>query len=306
MEKKPTKVRTLINHVDNDFKKDYPKIKLVNIESDLKSTRKNILDVYNKDLENQKVALEEAIKLTISIHNLNKSLFLDEHYVHTFIVLSANIINLLIGIKDSLQNGLLNCSKILYRSLIESIHIFQASLYDDELRDRFMNLEMYDNNEFYFENFSKNRLFNKCTDFYKSLDIEKKKIEYLVERKKTITKFLSESVHSSYNAAHSNYIMITLDFDISNDYYGKITTGYPKILSSLLEDLVIYNTIYKAYVEKNLDKFNTESDEFILYTFSSDKFNLVTSLYLDDFFAQVEEVNKEIENIKESINENNA
>ncbi|MNQ62254.1 hypothetical protein D3C85_765940 [compost metagenome] len=301
MEKKPTKVRTLINHVDTDFKKNNPKIKLVNIESDLKSTRKKILDVYNKDLENQKVILEEAIKLSISLHNLNKSLFSEEHYAHTFVVLSANIINISLGIKDNLQNGLLNCAKVLYRTLIESIHIFQASLFDDELRDRFMNLEMYDNNDFYFENFSKNKLFNKCTDFYKSLEIEDKKIEYLIERKKTITKFLSESVHSSYNAAHSNYITMTLDFGISNDYYDKITIGYPKILASLIEDLVIYNTVYKTYIEKNLTKFNAESDEFILYNFYSDKFDLITSLYLDDFFLETDEVNKEIQNIKRNI-----
>ncbi|MNX35736.1 hypothetical protein D3C86_660080 [compost metagenome] len=94
---------------------------------------------------------------------------------------------------------------------------------------------------------------------------------------------------------------MTLDFGISNDYYDKITIGYPKILASLIEDLVIYNTVYKTYIEKNLTKFNAESDEFILYNFYSDKFDLITSLYLDDFFLETDEVNKEIQNIKRNI-----
>ena len=298
MKDKPQKVKTVSQHFDSDFKKLNPNIKLVNLETELKIARKKLNSKY-QILENQNSTLDEAIKLCISIHNFNKSNYIEENYAHTFIVLSANIINYLIAIRDNLQNGLLNSAKILFRSLMESSQIFQACLFDSELKNRFMNLEMYDNNDFYFQNFSRNKLYQKCIDFYKSLDLEEKRIEYFTERKKYLTKFLSESVHSSYNAANSNYIMFSLDFeDISNDVFGKITTGYPKIITAIIEEIAIINFVYKKHISKNISDFNQGTNEFKIYDFYSDKFGQIVSLYLDDFNLFTKEVNTKIEEIK--------
>lgn len=293
MEGKPAKVKTLLNYSNEEFKKENHEIKLIKLDSDLRSTKKHLSDLYFENFENEDNVLKEAINVAISINNLNKSVFVEEHYAHTYIVLSANVVNLLLGIKDNLHNGLPNCAKILFRPLIEAIHVFQASLYDEDLKEGFMNLEMYDNNNFYFENFSKGKLFKKCTEFYKSLGIDEAKINYLTERNKSITKFLSESVHSSYNAAFSSFITATIDYDISDNHLGKITLAYPKILSLLIEEIVAYNTVYKTYIEKNKDKFDVNSPEFKLYNLYSDRFDTLTALYLDDFFAKIEKVNTE-------------
>jgi hypothetical protein len=101
--------------------------------------------------------------------------------------------------------------------------------------------ELYDNNDFYWKHFSKDKLPNEYKKLFEKLSITPEYIQFLIDRRKKQKSFLSESIHSSFNASFSNFIMTDLNFEFSESYWGKITSAYPMMLMDLIQDIYIFD-----------------------------------------------------------------
>lgn len=281
----------------------------INIESNLKNRNPKLLKLLSEKLDDQLVIYDESLKLIISIHELCKQHFIEKHYAASFIVLSAKMVSLMLGIRQMLYSGLSDCVKNLNRPLIETLDVFQACLSDTELNNSFSRIEeKYDNNEFYFKNFSKGKLDKQIAKLYEKLLLQKDDIKYLEERKKANKTFLSESIHSSYNASFSSYLMLTLDLDIENNIYGKITIGYPRLLVSLIEEIFIFNNILRMSIEKDIcSDFENISNQsnFPIYKLYSEKYELLCDIYLEKLHKDSNSYSESIAEIRKAFEENN-
>jgi hypothetical protein len=303
------KARTISNKFEKENSqifKDNPRIK---IDTNLKNRSPKLLKTLSEKLDDQLIICDEGIKLIISLHELCKQHLLDKNYAPSFVVLSAKMVSLMLGIRQMIYQGLSDCVKNLNRPLIESFEVFQACLIDEKLNTSFSNTEeMYDNNKFYFENFSKGKLDKQLTKLYENISLEKENVQYIESRKKAVKTFLSESIHSSFNAAFSSYLMMTVDFDIDDNLYGKITIGYPRMLLTLIEDIYIFNNVVRLSIEKNvcLDfKDISNQKGFQLYEFYSEKYDLLCNLYFEKMHNDANLYSKFIDDIKDAFEKDN-
>lgn len=189
-----------------------------------------------------------------------------------------------------ISSGLLDSTKTLNRTLIETIDIFFGCLGNHNLNSAFGNIdEIYDSNKFYFENFSKGKLQKECSKLFKNLKLTPEYIEFLEGRRKEQHEFLSGSIHASFNSSFANYIMTDFDLKLDSSVFGKITTGFPKALMQLIEDIYILNTILQYSLEQKvcseLEEIET-GNCYPLYRFYSDKYNI---LYAENYEKLVEQ-----------------
>ena len=312
-EEKLPKAKTISIRFDKDYLKGNSFNPRINLDHILKIQNKKLSKTLNENLEDHLVIYDEGLKLIISIHELCKSHLLQKNYASSFVVLSAKMVSLMLGIRQMIHSGLSDCMKNLNRPLIESFDTFQACLINQELNNAFSNTnEMYDNNDFFWKNFAKGKLNKECNKLYEKLEIEKDIIKYIEERKKLIKSYLSESIHSSFNAAFSSYLMMTIDFNISSDIYGKITTGFPRLLISLIEEISIFNTIFKLSLDKNISKdfLGIENQPtYKNYEFYQNKYGALCEIFLEklenDFIEMSNQINEIKNQIKEEFEEKN-
>jgi hypothetical protein len=305
------KARTISNKFEKENSQVFKENPRIKIETNLKSKSTKLAKTLSEKLDDQLVIYEEGIKLIISLHKICEQHNLNNnHAPSSFVVLSAKMVSLLLGIRQMTLQGFSDCVKSLNRPLIESFEVFQACLIDNKLNASFSNTdEMYDNNKFYFENFSKGKLDKHLSKLYEDIALEKENIQYLETRKKALKTFLSESIHSSFNAAFSSYLMMTVDFDIDDSLYGKITTAFPRMLLALIEDIYIFNNIVKLSIEKNvcpeLEQISTQKG-YELYNFYSTKYDLLCNLYFEKMQDDVSTYTKFIDDVKKAFENNNG
>jgi len=114
--------------------------------------------------------------------------------------------------------------------------------------------ELYDNNDFYWKHFSKDKLPNEYKKLFDKLSITPEYIQFLIDRRKKQKSFLSESIHSSFSASFSNFIMTDLNFEFSESYWGKITSAYPMMLMDLIQDIYIFDQIFYKVLEQKINQ----------------------------------------------------
>ena len=282
-----------------------------NIDKILDSKYKECKQILNDNLDDYLSLYDDGLKLIIRIHELTKKNHLDNKMGLTFVVLSSKIVTLMIGIRKMIYSGLSDSLKNLNRPLIETIDIFYASIINKDLSDSFSKVdELYDNNKFYWENFSKDKLSKQCNKLFCEISMTDEYIEFLNERRKKLKSFFSESIHSSFNSAFSNYTMFTLDFDFSDNYYGKVTTAYPSILMTLIEEIYIFSNVFYISLDKKISEdfvniemhnvdplyfhFHTKFD--YLYT-KNHKILTVQSELHSNFISEIMEEVKKINNL---------
>lgn len=270
-------LKELSFNLDKEFHKNSKIDPRMNLDSILNNRQDKLSKTLHEKLEDFLVMYDNGLKLTIKIHEMFKEHYTEKKIGFAYLVLTGKMVTLLIGIRKMMFSGLNDCTKSLNRPLIETLDIFYACLINKELSDRFSKSdELYDNSKFYWENFSKDKLTKECTKLYETIEIDKEGIVYLNTRRKNLKAFFSESIHSSYNSAFANYMMLTLDFDIDDNYLGKITTANPKMLLGLIEEIFILNNIFKTVLEKKITedlKDIEKQNAYALYLFFSDKFD---------------------------------
>ncbi len=232
------------------------KVHTIDFEIDLPELlKKEEIDINNDllPLKNYLILYDESIKMVLTIHELLEKKTFDTKSNHTLLILSSKVLSSLIAIRKLLHSGLVDSTKNINRTLLETIDIFFACIIDSELNRSFGNTElMYDNNDFYWKNLTSKKLSLKCSELFKKLKINTDYIDYLLERRKNLKSFLSESIHSSFNSSFVTYLMFDLNFDIENKKLGKVTTAYPKMLMALIEDIYIFTEIFQNSVEQNI------------------------------------------------------
>ena len=167
------------------------------LEDILDNKKSELSDILKSELIEHLALFDEGVKLVGQIQELCESNYLENKKGMTFFILSSKILSNLLGIRSTLYSGLSDCTKILKRPLIESIDIFFACLINKELSDKFSNNnELYDSNEFYWKNFSKNKLNKEYNKLFQKLNINSSYIQFLNDRRKNQKSYLSESIHS--------------------------------------------------------------------------------------------------------------
>lgn len=248
-------LKTKANSIDEDYLTITGLDPKMNIDDILDSKIVESKTILHEKLEDYLILLDEGIKVVIKMHEICKSNNLKKKSGFAFVVLTAKFISLFIGIRKMIYSGLVDCIKNLNRPLIETIDIFYACLNNKELSDAFARThEMYDNNKFYWDKFSKDKLSKEYISLFNKLSLDKDYIEFLNSRRKSLRSFLSESIHSSFNATFSNYTMCTLDLEFSDNYYGKVTTAYPRILMTLIEEIYILTSVFSLTLEHKIAK----------------------------------------------------
>jgi hypothetical protein len=241
-------------NLDKQFKKSF---KLVPIDLDMiiETQFKKNEKILHKGLDDYLVLFDDGLNLIIQIHEVCKSIHEKTKSGLSFLVLSSKLISLLIGIRKMIYSGLPDCIKNLQRPFIETIDIFFACIINDKLNESFSNTnELYDNNDFYWKHFSKDKLPNEYKKLFEKLSITPDYIQFLIDRRKKQKSFLSESIHSSFNASLANFIMTDLNFEFSESYWGKITSAYPMMLMDLIQDIYIFDQIFYKVLEQKINK----------------------------------------------------
>jgi len=227
--------------LDKAFKRNFGLNDSVELDNKLENQSKKNKKILDKELESYLVLFDDGLNLIIQIHEVCKSTHHEDKSGLSFLVLSSKLITLLIGIRKMIYSGLPDCIKNLQRPFIETIDIFFACIINDKLNESFSSTnELSDNNDFYWKHFSKDKLPSEYKKLFEKLSITPDYIQFLIDRRKKQKSFLSESIHSSFNASFSNYIMTDLNFEFSESYWGKITSAYPMMLMDLIQDIYIF------------------------------------------------------------------
>ena len=241
--------------LDKAFKKKFGLKGSVELDNKLESQSKKNKKILDKELEHYLVLFDDGLNLIIQIHELCKSIQEKNKTGLSFVVLSSKLITLLIGIRKMIYSGLPDCIKNLQRPFIETIDIFLACIINDKLNESFSSTnELYDNNDFYWKHFSKDKLPNEYKKLFDKLSITPEYIQFLIDRRKKQKSFLSESIHSSFSASFSNFIMTDLNFEFSESYWGKITSAYPMMLMDLIQDIYIFDQIFYKVLEQKINQ----------------------------------------------------
>lgn len=253
IEFKTLNLKTISNDIDCNFQTIYGIDATINVDTILESTQDECKNILIGKLEDYLIVLDDGIKLVIRIHELCKQNQLKTSKGLAFVVLSSKMVSLLIGIRKMIYSGLADCIKNLNRPLIETVDVFYACLINKELSDSFARTdEIYDNNEFYWKKFSKDKLSKEYNKLFRKLSITEDYIKFLNIRRTYLRSFFSESIHSSFNASFTNYTMCTLDLEFCDNYYGKVTTAYPMMLMKLIEEIYILNKIFYITLEQKI------------------------------------------------------
>jgi hypothetical protein len=241
--------------LDKAFKRNFGLNGSVELDKKLENQSKKNKKILDKELESYLVLFDDGLNLIIQIHEVCKSTHQENKSGISFLILSSKLITLLIGIRKMIYSGLPDCIKNLQRPFIETIDVFFACIINDKLNESFSSTnELYDNNDFYWKHFSKDKLPNEYKKLFEKLSITPEYIQFLIDRRKKQKSFLSESIHSSFNASFSNFIMTDLNFEFSESYWGKITSAYPMMLMDLIQDIYIFDQIFYKVLEQKINQ----------------------------------------------------
>lgn len=250
---KPYNVKPVSKDLDRIFKKNTGIDPVMNLDLILRQNFKKNNELLASKMEDYLIIFDEGIKTIIRLHELCKQNQKDNSVGFSFIVLTAKLVTLSIGIRQMVHSGFVDCSKNLQRPFIETIDVFYACLVNTELNKAFANTEKsYDSNSFYWKNFSNNKLEKDHLKLFHKIKVTEDYIKFLTERRKRQRSFLSESIHVSFTSSMANYLMATLDWEISLSYYGKITVAYPMLLMDLIEEIYLLNQIFFNALHHNV------------------------------------------------------
>jgi len=246
-------IKIVSQKADEEFYKQKSNTPPIDLDSVLSERYKEFDNLLNSKLSDHLVLFDDGIKTIIGIHEICKHNYGETKEGLSFVILSSKMVGLLLGIRKMIYSGLGDCIKNLNRPLIETIDVFFACLINKELSDSFARKDKsYDNNDFYWKNFAKDKLSKECNKLFRSLLITEEYISFLNNKRKDQRSFLSQSIHSSFNASFASYIMSTIDFNISDSCFGKITTAFPMLIMRLIEDIYIFDSIFYAALDKEI------------------------------------------------------
>lgn len=191
------------------------------------------------------------------------------------------------------------------------MEIFFACLIDKDFAEEYGNLNiMYDNNEFWRNKINGNKLDKYINRIFDEFGYPKEsKREYFKRREKS-RKFLSETLHASFNSTYSSYLMFTLDMNFSDNILGKITTAYPMAMYELLSDICLLNAIFFLAIDTEKAHAFSKSDivgpDKLNYNHFMKAYDTVYDLYCKDLYKKAYDINELLHGLHEYFLESEA
>lgn len=240
------------------------------------------------------VLFDSALALYQSVLEIFKEAAAKDNEDITYLVLSSKIFSLMLGMRKLLYAGHTDSYKCLLRPLLESHDTFYTSLVNSDFSKEYGNItSLYDNNDFWYRKGKGNKIKKFIHQLYRILGADTDFISDFDDRRENQQRYLSESLHSSFNASFSTYFTPTLDGDMRH-MYGDVTVSYPLLILNTIDEASHFHHILKAVCEKddllNLS-FAPYFKENVLYNYRFDKFALLYQAYRPALFELKEETN---------------
>jgi len=305
---KPYNIKPIAKDLDNVFRKTTGINPVMNLDKILNQNLIKNKKLLSTKMEDYLLVFDEGIKTIIRIHELCKQNQIDNNKKgFSFTVLTAKLVTLSIGIRQMLYSGFVDCTKNLYRPFIETIDVIFACLVNPDLNNSFAKInEIYDSNDFYWKNFAKNKLEKDHLKLFKKIKITDDYINYIIERRKSQRSFLSESIHVSFSSSMANFLMSTIDWKMSDNYYGKITTAYPQLLMQIIEEIYLYNQIFFKTIDQKISPDFEHVKIDLLTDHYYRKFDSLYTLYCKPLYEKAEDFTKVFREIQDDLKNNNA
>lgn len=283
--------------VMNEIFKQETSIELPNsIEQQLNDQFLSLQPLINDELGEFIDMFDIGIQSLVEIHHAYSLLHESskEHFAH--IVLTAKVCTLLLAIRKLLKAGMVDACKALHRSLIETVDLLYVCIQNPDFASRYANTkEMYNNKDFYKRNIKDKRLQQDIRQLFNTLGVEPQEIRNFFKQRESSQEFLSNSLHGSFNAAFSNYMMFNLDFsDISRNLFGKVTTAYPAVLKQLLEEMLNLIHVFKNAIDKKMPTVPTYLSDSLKRFFH---FSECYTLYYENNISQLASWINDINNV---------
>ncbi|MGX4583051.1 hypothetical protein [Paenibacillus chitinolyticus] len=305
--KENSSIREVTRLSDAIFHEEYGINPQMDLDNILKTKEYESKELIHQHVDDQMVLYDRGLQAIINVHEILEDLHQTTHQHFTFLVLSGKICTTLIAIRKMLETGLLDAAKCLNRSLIESIDLFYTSLINPDFNANYGNTkELYDNNEFWYENINRGKLKKEIKKLFETLGSAPELIEHFNQRRKDQQDFLSNSIHSSFNSTMSNYVMMKIDFSgFSSDIFGKVTTGYPNILNKLLDEMYLYLQIFGSSIINKLPSLGlSDISQYPVFLYNAQTFEGFYTEYFDVFEKQVEDIMEIFEELQKHFSNN--
>lgn len=229
------------------------------IEDSLFEREKETSTMAIEHLENAIALYDIGLQALISFQKAFEQAQEKNRTDFSYVVLTAKICSLLLAIRKMLMSGMVDASKCLMRPLFETVDIFYVCLIDTEFSKRYGNIDqIYDNKKFWSQNINANKTKQQIRKLFNELEVENAYIKNFFKSRDASQDFLSNSLHGSFNSAFSNYIAYEFNGSgLSNNIFGKVTIAYPKLLLSLLNEMLTVLQVIDLSSHKNLESLHT-------------------------------------------------
>lgn len=268
-------------------------------------------ELIDKELDDSFVLLDLGISLVIEIHKMCKENAIGDKDKFAYTILTAKMVSQLLSIRKLLYSGLMDGVKCLIRPFQETSKIFFSCMINQQFATRYAGIDkLYDNKKFWDENIKGNKLDKYMVEVFNALNFPDKAKGYYFSRLEGSKIFLSEAIHSSFNATAATFFMTTIDWNFSENLWGKVITAYPKAILEILTDITLLNTIFFKCLEEGhssaFEKTDFMGEKYFTYNYFRHTYEMTYNLYFDELQQQgldIMDVFKEsMENIQHNFN----
>ncbi|AHV98969.1 hypothetical protein [Paenibacillus sabinae] len=267
---------------------------IINYSEVLQKHGEKILESLNKHLQDGLVLFDSSLQLIETIYKTFESDAKSNHENITFLVLSSKIFSLMLGMRSVLFSGSSDSYKCLLRPLLESFDTFYTSLINPDFSKEYGNTtEVYDNNDFWYRKGKGNKIRKYIHQLYRVLGADDEFVAEFDNRREYQQRFLSESLHSSFNAAFSTHFTFNLDGELKH-MYGDVSIAYPALLLETIDEISNFGYILNALCQ---------DDELLSLSFiQSFRENVLFNYYCDRFALLYQTYRPQLAELKENTN----
>lgn len=288
---KKTTVAEYIKQLEQECKTEKFDVPKVNIEERIELNNSALNGIIERELQDYFSLLDLGISAIVEMHYICES----KEFVYASI--TAKLVGQLLSIRTLLKQGQMDAVKSIYRPFHEMIEIFFACLIDKDFAEKYGNPNvMYDNNEFWRNNINGNKLDRYINRIFDELEYPKESKKEYFKRRDNSNKFLSETLHASFNSTLASYLMPTLDMELSDNIFGKITTAYPMAMYQLLTDICLLNAVFFRAVDSEKAHAFSRSDivgpDKMNYNHFMKAYDTVYDLYYQDLYKKAYDIDE--------------
>lgn len=301
---KPT-IAEYIKQLEMACKKEDFDVPKIDIAERIELNNSELNEVIERELQDYFSLLDLGISAVVEMHYICKQ----KDFVYASI--TAKLASQLLSIRTLLKQGQMDAVKSIHRPFQEMIEIFFACLIDKDFAQEYGNPNvMYDNNEFWRNNINGNKLDKYINKIFDELDYPKESKKEYFKRRENSRKFLSETLHASFNSTYASYLMFTLDMKFSDNIFGKITTAYPMAMYQLLTDICLLNAVFFRAIESEkahaFSKHDIVGPDKLNYNHFMKAYDTIYELYYQDLYKKACDIDEMLHTLHEYFLEKEA